>query len=294
MPTIAVAHTLFNVVTSFLFLPLSGVLEKIVKFIIRPGAGEVIAEPVNPIDLLPVKGGVSIENVSFKYLNEWVLEGINLSVPAGMVVALVGPSGAGKSTIADLIPRFYDVNKGRILIDGKDVKSVSKNELRSAISVVSQDTFLFNATIEENIQLGRQDATPEDIRDAARHAFAHDFIELLEDWYDTVVGDRGTRLSGGQKQRIAIARAFLKQSPILILDEATSALDTESEQLVQLALEKMMVNRTSLIIAHRLSTIQKADLIVVLKKGEIVEQGKHEELLQKKGEYFKLVTMQSL
>ena len=206
---------------------------------------------------------------------------------------MVGQSGSGKSTLANLITRFYDVNEGKIKIDGIDIKDISQKSLRALMGIVTQDSILFNDTVSNNISLGVESTNIEKVMEAATIANAHEFIKDLPLQYETNIGDGGNTLSGGQKQRLSIARAVLKNPPIMILDEATSALDTESEQLVQLALEKMMINRTSLIIAHRLSTIQKADLIVVLKKGEIVEQGKHEELLQKNGEYFKLVTMQS-
>jgi subfamily B ATP-binding cassette protein MsbA len=237
---------------------------------------------------------IEFKNISFKYKDTFVLKDFSLTINKGEMVALVGQSGSGKSTLANLITRFYDVNKGAVLIDGNNIKDVTKKSLRNLMGIVSQDSILFNDTISNNIKLGTQDATDAAILEAAKIANADEFIQNLSDKYDTNIGDSGNTLSGGQKQRLSIARAVLKNPPIMILDEATSALDTESEQLVQMALEKMMRNRTSLVIAHRLSTIQKADKIVVLKKGKIVEHGKHEELLAKKGEYFKLVTMQSL
>ena len=209
-------------------------------------------------------------------------------------MALVGQSGSGKSTLANLVTRFYDVNEGSISLDGNNVKTLSKKSLLGLMGIVTQDSILFNDSVAENIKLGKQDASAKEIRNAADIANAHEFIKELPKQYETNIGDGGNKLSGGQKQRLSIARAVLKNPPIMILDEATSALDTESEQLVQTALEKMMKNRTSLVIAHRLSTIQNADNIVVLRKGTIIEQGKHEELLAKKGEYFKLVTMQTL
>ena len=209
-------------------------------------------------------------------------------------MALVGQSGSGKSTLANLLTRFYDVNEGSISLDGNNVKDLSKKSLLGLMGIVTQDSILFNDTVSENIKLGKQDASAKEIRNAADIANAHEFIKELPKQYETNIGDGGNKLSGGQKQRLSIARAVLKNPPIMILDEATSALDTESEQLVQTALEKMMKNRTSLVIAHRLSTIQNADNIVVLRKGLIIEQGKHDELLAKKGEYFKLVTMQTL
>tara|TARA_R110002049_G_scaffold24588_9_gene86981 strand:+ start:2605 stop:4434 length:1830 start_codon:yes stop_codon:yes gene_type:complete len=237
---------------------------------------------------------INFNNISFKYKDEYVLKDFSLTINKGETVALVGQSGSGKSTLANLITRFYDVNKGDVLVDGNNIKDVTKKSLRDLMGIVSQDSILFNDTIANNIKLGTQNATDEAILEAAKIANADEFIQNLPEKYNTNIGDSGNTLSGGQKQRLSIARAVLKNPPIMILDEATSALDTESEQLVQVALEKMMENRTSLVIAHRLSTIQKADKIVVMKKGKIVEQGKHEELLAKKGEYYKLVTMQSL
>ena len=237
---------------------------------------------------------IEFKNISFKYKDTFVLKDFSLTINKGETVALVGQSGSGKSTLANLITRFYDVNKGEVLIDNQNIKDLTKKSLRGLMGIVSQDSILFNDTIENNIKLGTQAATEEAILEAAKIANADEFIQNLPEKYKTNIGDSGNTLSGGQKQRLSIARAVLKNPPIMVLDEATSALDTESEQLVQTALEKMMHNRTSLVIAHRLSTIQKADTIVVMKKGKIVEQGKHEELLALKGEYFKLVTMQSL
>ncbi len=236
---------------------------------------------------------IVFENVWFKYDDEYVLKNFSLTIPKGKTVALVGQSGSGKSTLANLITRFYDVDKGRILIDGVDIKDISKFALRALMGIVTQDSILFNDTVGNNISLGTEKATLDQIKEAAEIANADEFINNLPQLYDTNIGDSGNMLSGGQKQRLSIARAVLKNPPIMVLDEATSALDTESEQLVQLALEKMMMNRTSLVIAHRLSTIQKADRIVVLRKGEIMEQGKHDDLLLEKGEYYKLVNMQS-
>jgi subfamily B ATP-binding cassette protein MsbA len=237
---------------------------------------------------------IEFKDISFKYKDAYVLKDFSLTINIGETVALVGQSGSGKSTLANLITRFYDVNKGSILIDGTNIKDVTKKSLRDLMGIVSQDSILFNDTIANNIKLGTQHATDEAILEAASIANADEFIQNLPEKYQTNIGDSGNTLSGGQKQRLSIARAVLKNPPIMVLDEATSALDSESEQLVQIALEKMMQNRTSFVIAHRLSTIQKADTIVVMKKGKIVEQGKHEELLAKKGEYFKLVSMQSL
>ena len=237
---------------------------------------------------------IEFKNISFKYKKTYVLKDFSLTINKGETVALVGQSGSGKSTLANLITRFYDVNKGDVLIDGHNIKDVTKKSLRDLMGIVSQDSILFNDTIANNIKLGTQAATDEAILDAAKIANADEFIQNLPEKYETNIGDSGNTLSGGQKQRLSIARAVLKNPPIMILDEATSALDTESEQLVQTALENMMQNRTSLVIAHRLSTIQKADKIIVMKEGKIAEQGKHEELLATKGEYYKLVTMQSL
>jgi len=252
-----------------------------------------IKDKPNAVTQEGFKNKIEFKNISFKYKNNYVLKDFSLTIHKGETVALVGQSGSGKSTLANLITRFYDVNKGDILIDNQNIKDVTKKSLRGLMGIVSQDSILFNDTIANNIKLGNQNATDTAILEAAKIANADEFIQNLPEKYNTNIGDSGNTLSGGQKQRLSIARAVLKNPPIMILDEATSALDTESEQLVQIALEKMMQNRTSLVIAHRLSTIQKADTIVVLKKGKIVEQGKHEELLAKKGEYFKLITMQS-
>jgi subfamily B ATP-binding cassette protein MsbA len=237
---------------------------------------------------------ITLENVSFAYESEPVLKGFSLKVPKGQTVALVGQSGSGKSTIANLVTRFYDVEEGRICLDGVDIRDITKASLRNLMGLVTQDSILFNDTVRNNIILGKENATQEEIEAAARVANAHDFITQLPNGYDTNIGDSGNKLSGGQKQRLSIARAVLKNPPIMILDEATSALDTESERLVQDALENMMRNRTSLVIAHRLSTIQNADKIVVLRKGQILEEGTHEALMAKKGAYQKLVEMQQL
>jgi|TARA_B110000037_G_scaffold19497_1_gene20822 subfamily B ATP-binding cassette protein MsbA len=237
---------------------------------------------------------IEFKNISFKYLDEYVLKDFSLKIEKGQTVALVGKSGSGKSTLANVITRFYDVNKGSILIDDVDIKDIRKSSLRGLLGFVTQDSILFNDTVNNNVKLGKEDATNTEILEACSIANAHEFIKDLPQQYDTNIGDSGNSLSGGQKQRLSIARAVLKNPPIMILDEATSALDTESERLVQLALENMMQNRTSLVIAHRLSTIQKADLILVLQKGVIVEQGKHDELLALNGTYHKLVNMQSL
>lgn len=253
-----------------------------------------ITEPENAIDKTSFEQGITLENISFKYEDEYVLKKFDLHVPKGHSVALVGQSGSGKSTIANLVTRFYDVNEGEIKIDGSNIKDLTKKSLRNLMGLVTQDSILFNDTVKNNIGLGKENASEEEIIEAAKIANAHEFIAELPNGYDTNIGDSGNKLSGGQKQRLSIARAVLKNPPIMILDEATSALDTESERLVQDALEKMMRNRTSIVIAHRLSTIQNANIIVVLLKGEIVEQGSHEELLAKNGTYKKLVEMQSL
>ncbi|GAA4278515.1 ABC transporter ATP-binding protein [Aquimarina mytili] len=237
---------------------------------------------------------VSFENISFKYKDDYVLKDFSLMIKKGKTVALVGQSGSGKSTIANLVTRFYDVNKGAITIDDKNIKDLTKNSLRSLMGLVTQDSILFNDTVKNNVLLGKQNATDDEVISALKIANAWEFVKDLPKGIHTNIGDSGGKLSGGQKQRLSIARAVLKNPPIMILDEATSALDTESERLVQDALEKMMQNRTSIVIAHRLSTIQKADTIVVMQKGEIVEQGTHTELLAKNGMYKKLVGMQSL
>ena len=245
------------------------------------------------IELNDFNSKIEFKNISFKYDNDYVLKDFSLTIPKGKTVALVGQSGSGKSTLANLITRFYDVNKGEIIIDNHNIKNVTKNSLRNLMGIVTQNSTLFNDTVSSNIMLSNPKASTQEVEKASIIANANEFINELPLKFDTIIGDRGNLLSGGQQQRIAIARAVLKNPPIMILDEATSALDTESEKLVQDALEKMMQNRTSIVIAHRLSTIQKADLIVVMRKGRIIEQGKHEELLDKKGEYYKLVNMQS-
>ncbi|CAL2064384.1 ABC transporter ATP-binding protein [Tenacibaculum sp. 190524A05c] len=237
---------------------------------------------------------IEFKNVWFKYQDDYVLEDFSLKIPKGKSVALVGQSGSGKSTLANLITRFYDVTKGEILIDGVNIKSLTKKSLLNLMGIVTQDSILFNDSIIENIKIGNQNASDEEVFKASEIANAYEFIKDQPEQFETNIGDSGNKLSGGQKQRLSIARAVLKNPPIMILDEATSALDTESEKLVQSALENMMQNRTSMVIAHRLSTIQNADNIVVLHKGKIVEQGKHDELLAQKGEYFKLVTMQNI
>ena len=237
---------------------------------------------------------ITLKNIVFKYEKENVLNDFSISVKKGHTVALVGQSGSGKSTIANLLTRFYDVNEGTIKIDGIDIKKFTKKSLRSQIGLVTQDSILFNNSIKNNLLIGNENATNDEIIESLKVANAWEFVKELPRGIDSNIGDAGNSLSGGQKQRLSIARAVLKNAPIMILDEATSALDTESERLVQEALENMMKNRTSIVIAHRLSTIQNADQIIVMKKGEIVEQGKHQELLDKKGMYHKLVLMQSL
>lgn len=237
---------------------------------------------------------ISIENISFKYEDEYVLNDFSLKVPKGSSVALVGQSGSGKSTIANLVTRFYDVNKGNIKIDGVDIKDLTKHSLRDLMGLVTQDSILFNESIKNNLLVGDPTASDEEIIKALKIANAWEFVKDLPAGIETNIGDSGNKISGGQKQRLSIARAVLKNPPIMILDEATSALDTESERLVQSALENMMKNRTSIVIAHRLSTIQNSDLIVVMQKGKIVEQGTHDELISKDGIYQKLVNMQSL
>ncbi|MBC7524441.1 MAG: ABC transporter ATP-binding protein [Flavobacterium sp.] len=236
---------------------------------------------------------ITIENINFKYEDENVLKNFSIQVPKGKTVALVGQSGSGKSTIANLLTRFYDVQEGSIKIDDINIKDMTMNSLRSLMGLVTQDSILFNDTIKNNLLIGKQNASDEEIIEALKVANAFEFVQDLPNGINTNIGDAGGKLSGGQKQRLSIARAVLKNPPIMILDEATSALDTESEKLVQVALENMMQNRTSIVIAHRLSTIQKADKIIVMKKGKIVEQGTHLELLALQGTYANLVTLQS-
>lgn len=254
-----------------------------------------IKEPENPKPLDDFHSKIEFKNVSFSYVKDrQVLKNINLTIEKGKTVALVGQSGSGKSTLVDLVPRYHEVKEGELLIDGKNIKDVSISSLRSLIGNVNQEAILFNDTFYNNITFGVESATMEQVIEAAKIANAHDFIMESEKGYDTMIGDRGGRLSGGQRQRISIARAILKNPPILILDEATSALDTESERLVQEALERLMKSRTTIAIAHRLSTIKNADEICVMYEGEIVERGTHESLIAKDGYYKKLNDMQSL
>ncbi len=252
-----------------------------------------IEEDPNALSIKEFKGKISYENVSFQYAEKKVLDTINLDIEKGKMIALVGSSGAGKSTMADLLPRFYDVTEGAITIDGIDIRKIKLSDLNHLMGIVTQESILFNDTVFKNISFGNEEATEEQVIEAAKIANAHEFIVKLDEGYHTNIGDRGTKLSGGQRQRLSIARAVLKNPPILILDEATSALDTESERLVQEAIQNLMKNRTSVVIAHRLSTIQYADQIVVMHGGKIIEQGKHAELLALNGTYRKLSEMQS-
>ena len=258
-------------------------------------AEDNIREPAEPRPLKSFESGIRFSGVSFRYEDgREVLHHIDLDIPKGMNIAIVGASGAGKSTLVDLIPRFYDPCEGSISIDGTDIREVSTRDLRSLMGNVNQDPILFNDTIFNNIAFGIENATAEQVEEAARIANAHDFIMEKEDGYQTNIGDRGVKLSGGQRQRISIARAILKNPPILILDEATASLDTESERLVQEALDKLMRNRTTISIAHRLSTVRNADEIIVMDGGRIVERGRHEELIALNGYYKRLYEMQAL
>ena len=261
-------------------------IDKILK------AENTIRETAHPRHIASFEHQIEFRNVSFKYGEKWVLRGINLTIPKGKTIAIVGQSGSGKSTLVDLIPRYYDVQEGEVLIDGINVRDLGIHDLRQLIGNVNQEAILFNDSFRNNISFGVADASDEQIEEAARIANAYDFIMQSEHGFETNIGDRGGRLSGGQRQRVSIARAILKNPPILILDEATSALDTESERLVQDALERLMKTRTTVAIAHRLSTIKNADEICVLHEGRIVERGSHEELLNIDGYYRKLHEMQ--
>ncbi len=256
-------------------------------------ANETIFEKENPIEISKLKDNIVFENVCFSYENEPILKNINLNIKKGCTVAIVGHSGAGKSTLVDLLPRFYDTSSGKVLIDGVDLKDIKISDVRSLMGIVNQDVILFNDSIFNNIAFGIKSVNEQEVIEAAKNANAHEFIAEFPESYKTMVGDRGARLSGGQRQRLSIARALLKKPDILIFDEATSALDTESERIVQEAIDNMMKNRTTFIIAHRLSTIRKADVILVMKKGEIVESGNHESLIQANGVYKKMVEMQN-
>ncbi|MBW6482381.1 MAG: ATP-binding cassette domain-containing protein [Vicingaceae bacterium] len=257
---------------------------------------EEITDAPNAIKITEFNDAIELKNISFSYGETEVLKNINLRIQKGKTIALVGASGGGKSTVINLIPRFYDVNKGEILIDNKNIKEITLHSLREQIGIVTQDSILFNDTIYNNIVFGNETATEQEVIEAAKVANAHEFILASEKGYQTEIGDNGMKLSGGQKQRLCIARAVLKNPPIMLLDEATSALDTESEQLVQEALNQLMKNRTSVVVAHRLSTIQNADEIVVINNGKIVEQGTHKELLESptSSVYKKLIAIQKL
>ena len=252
-----------------------------------------ITDVENPKQIKLLNNQIEFKNLSFSYEKQQVLKGINFIIGKGKMIALVGKSGSGKSTLADLLARFYDINQGKILIDNNNIKEIALHDLRALMGIVSQESILFNDTIFNNIRLGNITASKQEVIEAAKIANAHDFILETENGYSTNIGDRGNKLSGGQKQRLSIARAILKNPEILILDEATSALDTESEKLVQEALDKLMYSRTSLVIAHRLSTIQNADEILVLDKGCIIERGTHQELIAQNGHYKKLSDLQS-
>jgi ATP-binding cassette subfamily B protein/subfamily B ATP-binding cassette protein MsbA len=247
----------------------------------------------NPISISTFTSEIEFKDVWFKYVDKWVLKNINLTIQKGKTIALVGQSGSGKSTLVDLILRLYDVQQGAILVDGVDIRNLNLKDLRNLMGNVNQEAILFNDSFHNNISFGVENASKADVEAAAKVANAHEFIINTPEGYETNVGDRGGKLSGGQRQRVSIARAILKNPPILILDEATSALDTESEMLVQSAIERLMKNRTTIVIAHRLSTIKQADEICVMHEGEIVERGKHEELLELNGYYKRLCDMQS-
>ena len=279
-----------NISSSFFNIQRGDAALKRVEEILK--APVIVDENIGGKELASFNSKIEFRDVSFMYGDTIILDSINLTIHKGKTVALVGSSGAGKSTLADLVPRFHDVTGGAVLIDGVNIMEYSLQSVRKQMSIVTQEPILFNDTIANNIRFGKEDATDEEIQEAARVANAHHFIVQKEQGYDTPIGDRGSKLSGGERQRLTIARALVKNPPILILDEATSSLDTESERLVQDAINNMMQNRTSIVIAHRLSTIRHADEIIVLQKGKIVERGTHDELIRQNGYYKKLVEMQ--
>ncbi|WP_445956427.1 ABC transporter ATP-binding protein [Yeosuana sp.] len=285
VPAKAISRGLYNIKEG------SAAAERIQEIIDTPNP---LKDKENAIVKTGFDSEIVFDNISFKYQDDYVLKDFSLTIPKGKTIALVGQSGSGKSTIANLITRFYDVNEGRILIDKIDIRDLTTESLRNQLGIVTQDAILFNESIKNNLKLGDDNATDEDIIEALQVANAWEFVKDLPEGINTNIGDSGNKLSGGQKQRLSIARAVLKSPPIMVLDEATSALDTESERLVQIALENMMKNRTSIVIAHRLSTIQKADEIIVLQKGKIIEKGTHDTLIVKNGMYKKLVDMQSI
>lgn len=301
---IGAAEFIYYLVVFYLIVPPSKELSK-ATYSIRKGMASMdridkildeqnnIEDPASPLSIPSTVEKIEYRNISFKYQSDWVLQNINLTIPIGKTVAVVGQSGSGKSTLVDLLPRFYDPVEGEILFNETNIKNFTKTDLRAFMGNVNQEAILFNDTFFNNIAFGVENATKEEVMQAAKIANAHEFIIATENGYETTIGDRGSKLSGGQRQRISIARAVLKNPPILILDEATSALDTESEYMVQEALDNLMKNRTTLVVAHRLSTIKRADLICVLHEGRIVESGKHDELIKLDGYYKKLVDMQS-